>query len=148
MKLPSQPLWQCPACGEKFVTKNIWHSCGKFRLEDLFARSNPEVFALYKKLARLVKRCGPATIIPQKTRLVFQERVRFLSCMPRKSYLLCSFGMSRKLTNPRFHKITQYAPRWYGHEFRLASAADFDEEFMQWLRISYEVGQQKHLSKD
>ena len=28
----NQPLWTCPKCGAKFVTKNLWHSCGKATL--------------------------------------------------------------------------------------------------------------------
>ncbi len=145
MKPKQKALWQCPKCGEKFVTRNMWHSCGKFSLEALFARSEPRVFELYKRFAALAQSCGPVTIIPQKTRLVFQERVRFAGCVPRKSFLLCSFGFHRKRESPRFHKITQYAPLWYGHECRVTSEKDFDEEFMDWIRESYAVGQQKHL---
>jgi hypothetical protein len=147
MKPKLKDLWQCPKCGEKFVTKNMWHSCGKFSLEALFSRSEPHVFELYKKFAALVKSCGPVTIIPQKTRLVFQVRVRFAGCIPRKSYLLCAFGFSRRRQSPRFHKIVQYTPRWYGHECRVETEGDFDEEFMNWIREAYEVGQQKHLNK-
>jgi hypothetical protein len=144
--MKTKALWQCPACGEKFVTKNMWHSCGKFSLEDLFARSEPHVFEFYQDFAALVKSCGPVTIIPQKTRLVFQARVRFISCTPRKNYLLCSFGLSRKLASPRFHKITRYAPRWFGHEYRLTAKEELDDELIVWIRESYDVGQQKHLS--
>ena len=29
-------LWRCPKCGHRFVTRNIWHSCGHYRLADHF----------------------------------------------------------------------------------------------------------------
>ena len=32
------PLWTCIKCGNKFVTKNMWHSCGKYNLDDLFSK--------------------------------------------------------------------------------------------------------------
>ena len=79
-----RPLWRCPKCGARFVTRNMWHSCGKFTLETLFAKSEPQVLPLFKKFAALVRRCGRVTMIPQKTRVVFMDRVRFAGACPRK----------------------------------------------------------------
>jgi len=33
------PLWHCPTCGARLVSRNLWHSCGRFTLEALFAGS-------------------------------------------------------------------------------------------------------------
>lgn len=146
-KTPLKELWQCPRCGEKFISANMWHSCGKYSLEELFARSAPYVFQLYKKLEQLVQACGPVTIIPQRSRVVFQVRVRFAGAVPRKSHLLCSFGFSQRHNNTRFHKIEQYASHWYGHYCRIDKEEDLDDEFIAWLKEAYEVGEQKHLKK-
>ena len=94
---PKHPLWRCPKCGARFVTKNMWHSCGKYTLEALFSRSEPHVLPLFKKFAKMVKGCGPATMIPQKTRVVFMVRVRFAGAYPRKSYFLAGLALSRRL---------------------------------------------------
>jgi hypothetical protein len=138
-------LWQCPNCGEKFTSKNMWHSCGKFSLEALFARSEPRVFQLYKRFEQFVRSVGPVTVIPQKTRVVFQVRMRFAGAVPRKSYLLCHFIFSRRHDNPRFSKVNQYGPQSYEHLIRVEKMGDFDEEFVGWIREAYEVGEQKHL---
>ena len=142
-----RPLWRCPACGERFVTKNLWHSCGKHTLEELFARSEPHVLPLFKKFAKMVRACGPVRMIPQKTRVAFQVRVRFAGVYPRKSHLLCGFALPYRSTDPRFVKIEEYAPHFQGHLFRVASAADLDEQVQRWLRESYQVGAQRLLSK-
>jgi hypothetical protein len=63
-KIP--PLWQYPKCGERFVTRDMWHSCGTCTLEDLFACSEPHVFRLFNKFAEMVRACRRVTIIPQK----------------------------------------------------------------------------------
>ena len=34
-------LWVCPKCGARLVTRNLWHSCGHFTLEALFAGARP-----------------------------------------------------------------------------------------------------------
>jgi hypothetical protein len=141
-------LWQCPKCGEKFVTPNAWHSCGKYSLDALFAHSDPHVFKLYEKFEELVKTCGPITVIPQKSRIAFQMRVRFAGAIPRKSHLQCSFGFNRRHDHLRFYKIEQYGPHWYGHHCRIEKEEEFDDEFMNWIHEAYEVGQQKHLAKD
>ncbi len=125
----------------------MWHSCGRFSLEALFARSEPHVFQLYKRIEDLVRSCGPVTAIPQKSRIVFQVRVRFLGVVPRKSYLQCGFGFARRNENARFYKIEQYAPRWISHYCRIESEEQLDDEFMSWIREAYDVGRQQHLTK-
>ena len=123
----------------------MWHSCGRYSLEALFAGSEPHVFPLFRKFERMVRACGPVRRIPQKTRIVFQARIRFAGCVPRKSYLLGSFLLSRKLKHPRFVKIETYYPRLHGHQFKIASSADLDKDVARWLREAYAVGEQKHL---
>ena len=138
-------LWRCPKCGERFVTKNLWHSCGKYSLQELFSRSDPLVLKLFKKFARMARTCGPVKMIPQKTRAVFQVRMRFAGCYPRKSHLLCTVVLSRRLDVPRIVKTEVFAPHCILHQFRIYSENELDDEVQGWLYESYEVGKQKHL---
>jgi hypothetical protein len=143
-----KPLWRCPNCGERFVTRNMAHSCGRFPIENLFARSEPHVFRLYKKLARMIRKCGPVHIIPQKTRLVFQVRVRFAGITVRKSDFSLGLWFTRRYDHPRVERIEIITPRCYLHKFRIASESDLDVELQRWLRRAYLVGQQKHLDRE
>lgn len=140
MRSQLRPLWQCPKCGAKLVSKNMWHSCGQFSLEELFERSDPQVIRIFSRLAKMVRACGPVTITPQKTRVVFQVRVRFLAWMPRKSYLLCNFEFAHRRPNPRFRKFVTYAPLWHCHELRLDSVEQLDDQVAEWVREAYAVG--------
>ena len=148
MSAPSQlkELWRCPECGERFVTKNLWHSCGRFSLEQLFARSEPHVVELFNSFAKMVKKCGPVRTIPQKTRVAFQVRMRFVACYPRKSYLICTLILPRQLTSPRIAKVEHFSPQCILHFLHLRSQGDLDNELQQWLRESYQVGAQTHLN--
>ena len=141
------PLWLCPRCGAKLITRNMWHSCGNYTLGDLFAHSEPNVIQAFRKLAAMVRECGPVTVVPQKTRVVFQLRVRSLGCVPRRSYLLCTFEFTRRKPHPRFRKVTTYARLWHGHELRVDSREELDGEVRGWIRESYAVGEQRHLRK-
>ena len=148
VKLKKQrPLWRCPACGERFVTKNLWHSCGKHTLEELFARSEPQVLQLFKKFAKMVRACGPVRMIPRKTRVVFQVRVRFAGAVPRKSHLLANFALPYNANDSRFVKIEKYAPHFQTHTFRVSSERDLDKQVQRWLKESYEVGAQSFLQE-
>ncbi len=118
----------------------MWHSCGKFSLEDLFARSEPHVIKLFRKFARMVRACGPVHIIPQKTRVVFQVRVRFVGATPRKSHLICHFILPRKIDSERFHKIETFNPCCHAHYLRVNDDADLDGDVARWLKEAYEVG--------
>ena len=138
-----KPLWRCPQCGAQFVTANIWHSCGKYSLDDLFARSEPQVLKLFRKFAKLVRACGPVTMIPQKTRVVFQVRVRFAGCYPRKKYLVCAIALRQQLKSSRFIRTEKFGNRFVGHYFNVQSEADLDAELQSWLHQAYEVGAQQ-----
>lgn len=122
----------------------MWHSCGKISLDDLFAPSEPHVLKLFHKYANMVRASGPDVhMIPQKTRVVFQVRMRFAGATPRKSHLLCHFILPRKIDNERFYKIETFSPRCHAHYLRVNEEADLDRDVACWLKKAYEVGQQK-----
>ena len=124
------------------------HSCGRYRVEDLFARSDPHVFPMFQTLARLVRRCGPVTMIPQKTRVVFTVRMRFVNVTVRKSALRVGLILERRLPpDPRLETIETYAPRCHGNYFRIARADELDRTMQAWIREAYDSGTQKHFER-
>lgn len=86
-------------------------------------------------------------MIPQKTRVVFQVRVRYAGAYPRKSYLLCGFALPRRIHHPKLVSYTKYASHFQGHLFRIDSAKDLDADIKKWIREAYSVGAQEHLEK-
>ncbi|HEX9653386.1 MAG TPA: hypothetical protein VGA99_06725, partial [bacterium] len=97
--------------------------------------------------SEMVRACGPVTMIPQKTRVVFMVRVRFGGCVPRKSSLQCMVALPRIHEHPRFIKIESYSPTFHGHRFHVSTLDGLDDEVQGWLRESYTVGEQKHLQR-
>ena len=123
----------------------MWHSCGKHTVKDLFSRSEPQVLKLFEKFAGMVRRCGPVTMIPQKTRVVFMVRVRFAGAYRRKRFMLVGFALPRRLNSPRIKRIDEYAPHFIGHMMEIHSEEELDGELQGWLRESFAVGGQKFL---
>jgi hypothetical protein len=123
------------------------HSCGKFSLENLFARCDSNVRRLFDEFARLVRACGSVHMIPQKTRVVFQVRMRFAGATPRKSFLICHFVLRRRIDDDRFEKIETFSPRCHAHYLRVESQCDLNRDVARWLKEAYQVGEQKGLKE-
>jgi len=79
-------LWRCPKCGHRFITANIWHSCGHYRLADHFRGKPPALRETFDSYVAAARRNGPVTIYAQKTRIVMQSRVRFAGAVVRKDW--------------------------------------------------------------
>ena len=141
-------LWQCPECGERFTTPNQWHSCGQFRLDDLFAGGEPSTRRLFDRFVELVESCGPVKVIPQKTRIAFQARMRFAAIFPRKRYLRGHFVLACRRDEPFFDRIQRFSPRNHIHEFRLDNEKQLNQAFLDCVREAYKVGEQRHLDGD
>ena len=134
-----RPLWHCPKCGARLVTRNLWHSCGRFTLAALFPASAPGILAAARKYVVMLESLGDVQVLPQKTRLVAVARVRFAGLYPRKNDFLASFALHRWLASPRVVKTADYGPRWRTHFVRITSAADLDDELRAWLQESHDV---------
>ena len=132
-------VWVCPKCGARLVTRNLWHSCAQFTLEDLFAKASSDVLDLARKYVDLLYSLGDVQVIPQKTRLVCVARVRFAGLSPRKNGFRAAFALRRWLKSPRVVKTTDYGPKWRGHFVDIKTAADLDDELRLWLQESHDT---------
>ena len=121
----TRPLWTCPRCGHAFVTANIWHSCTNITLDDAFAGSAPAVREAFDRYVAMVERCGPVTVIAQKTRIVIMARVRFAGATVRRDRLIANFALTRDPGDPRF-RTERYNDRWIAHRFDLRTPSDLD----------------------
>lgn len=137
------PLWTCPACGHRFVTRNMSHSCGRHTIDEHFAGKPQEVRALFEALVRAARRVGPVNVYAQKTRIVFQTRGRFVAVTPRRHYLSGHLWLKRRRSHPSIHRIESLLDRDFVHNFRLTTADELDEPFQDLLREAYTVGTQE-----
>jgi len=145
---PASTMWTCPRCGHRFVSANMWHSCSRHTLDELFARAQPNVRASFDRFVELVERCGPVVVIPQKTRIVFMAQVRFGGAQVRRDRLLANVVLSRTVDHPRFRHET-FGPRWIAHRFELRDPVELDDPELQALFCeSYrDLGQRESLNR-
>jgi hypothetical protein len=138
-----KPLWACPHCGAKLVTKNMWHSCGNFSVDDLFGKCEPNVRKTFDALRKAVTATAKdVTVVPQKTRAVFQLRTRFISVYPRKDHLIAGFIFTEKLRDERFIRIEGPITGAYVHYARLHKPKDVDAALKGWIKATLPYGRQ------
>ncbi len=114
-------------------------------LDRHFIGRSPEVRKLFDAFAAAVHKCGPVTVIPEKTRITFQVRMSFAAVSARKDYLVGHFVFARQIINPRFGRVETISARNHVHHFRLRSVDEIDEQFRGWIRAAYAVGEQEQL---
>jgi hypothetical protein len=143
-----RPLWRCPRCQRRFANRNQSHSCGRHDLKTHFDGKPAEVRAIFDAVLKAIRRNGPVTVLPEKTRIAFHVRMSFAQLTPRVRWVEGHVVLARRLEHPRFRRIDTISPRNHVHHFRLSSLSDVDEAVKDWLTEAYAVGQQRHLKTD
>jgi hypothetical protein len=133
-------LWTCPKCGHAFVTANLWHSCGRFELDDHFRDRPPERRVTFDAFADAVTSCGPVTVYAQKTRIVCQVRVRFGSAYVRRRWIDVALWLRHREDHRCLIKVETYGPKVFMHVYRLENPADVDDGLRAHIAAAYVVG--------
>jgi len=133
----SKSLWRCPRCGHRFVTRNLWHACGRFPLARHFTGKPSVLRATFRRWAAIARACGPVTVYAQKTRIVIQARVRFAGAVVRGQWLDAGLWLKRRVRHPRVQRIEDFGRLGFGVHFRLTSPADIDRRLVAFMRAAY-----------
>jgi hypothetical protein len=145
----NKPLWICPKCKQKFVSKNLAHSCTQFTVDEFFRGNNPGLRSLYRKFVKFVRQCGPIYININKTRISFQAKIRFCGVSRvLTDSMLAGFLMDREIDNERITKIEFIPPVYYVHYVKLKAEKDLDKELLGWIKESYKMGMREHLVQE
>lgn len=142
--MPSKPpLWTCPRCGHRFVTKNLWHSCVRVPLTQHFRGKPVERKKTWDRWLAVARECGPVHAYAQKSRIVIMARVRFAGAVVRSSYLDAGLWLRRRAAHPLLRRVEDYGPLGVVHHFRLVAPTDIDAPLQALVREAYRVGTQE-----
>ena len=132
-------LWTCPKCRHAFVTRNLWHSCVRIPVRSHFRGSAASLYPVYRAWAALARGCGPVTIYAQKTRIVFQARVRFAGVTVRARHIHTHLWLRRRVEHPRLVRMESFGRLGYGAHFRLERPQDIDADLASLMREAYDL---------
>ncbi len=139
-------MWTCPDCGREFANRNQTHTCAPLRdLADHLDGKPPEIAEIVTRFIAAAERCGPVTVLPEKTRIALAARMSFAALMPLTRWVDGHVVLARRREDPRFTRIETFSPRNHLHAFRLSAPGEVDEQVASWLAEAYDVGMQRHL---
>ena len=133
------PLWRCPRCGHRFVTKNSWHSCSRHAVAEHFKGKPRQLRRTFDRFCALAKECGPLTVYAQKTRIVIQARVRFGGAVVRKDWIDAGLWLKRTASHPRLVRTETFGKAGYGLHFRLEEPEDVDRALARLICEAYKT---------
>lgn len=103
---------------------------------------------LFHRFIAQVEAIGPFTYAVSKTTITLKGvRRGFAGARPFAGGLRGYFDLQREVSDPRIVSVAPYTKRLFVHQFRVASAAQLDDEFAGWLTEAYAVGAGAHLRR-
>ncbi|MFO1184311.1 MAG: DUF5655 domain-containing protein [Bauldia sp.] len=108
-------------------------------MDDLFAKSEPGVRAIYDAVLKAAKRFGPVRAEEKKTSIHLVAKTGFAGVHPRKSALLLNIRSAAPIGDKRFRKVEQVSANRYHNEMLLTSAAEVDDQVVAWLKAAYDL---------
>lgn len=89
----------------------------------------------------MVGRCGPYTLVANKTNIGFMVVVRFVGVTAiSERGMSMNFWLKERIESPRFAKVDYFLHRDWIYRLRITSLDQLDDEVQGWLCRSYEVG--------
>jgi Domain of unknown function (DUF5655) len=105
------------------------------------------VVALYRRFIELAEACGPFRYAVAKTAISLKgSRRGFAGASPKKASLDGYFDLQRRVQDTRIRRSSPYTKRLFVHHFRVIAMHELDDQFLEWLREAYAVGEGAHLA--
>jgi hypothetical protein len=107
-----------------------------------------QVVALYGRFIELAEACGPFSYAVTKTAISLKgSRRGFAGVTPSQTSLSGYLDLQRRVEDPRIRRSSPYTKRLFVHHFRIVAPSELDDEFAEWLREAYAVGEGAHLAQ-
>lgn len=108
-------------------------------VNELFKKSDPEIFEIYQKLVKQISTAGKIIIEPKKTSIHIKNESAFLGVHPKMKWLDLNIVTEQPLKSSRITKIEQVSKHRYHNEIRLIDRRQVDRELLGWLKESYKL---------
>jgi hypothetical protein len=104
-----------------------------------FTRSDPEVFATYRRLLKAARALGRVAEEPKKTSIHLVRDTAFAGVATRRSSLILTLKSAKDVRSPRIEKREQASAHRWHLQVRLQTPADVDRQLTAWLTAAYDL---------
>lgn len=138
--------WVCEKCGRRFARVGQGHVCEIWSPQDHLGGKPELSIRLYERFVQLVGECGPFEYVVTKTGIGFRgPRRAFAGATPTPKGLKGYMDLTYAVDDPRFTRVNPYTKRLFVHGFLITREDQLDDQFADWIRDAYAVGQGDHL---
>lgn len=115
-------------------------------VEDHLAGQPAHSVEMYRRFVSMVEQCGPFSYSVAKTTITFKgSRRGFAGARPTRRGLSVYLDLQRVVEDRRVISVSPYTSRLFVHQVRPVTLDDLDEQFHEWVREAYAVGQGAHM---
>jgi len=123
------------------------HSCGDYSVEGFLKGRTERGKELFWYFVNEVSEIGPVALHPVKTRVALMVEVRFAAVNKiGRDFIEGHLWLKERKDCERFFKIEQLNNDFI-HHFRISDESEIDDEFRQCMKMSYAIGERKHVKK-
>lgn len=108
-------------------------------VEQHFAKSSPDVRAIYDRILTAAKKWGSVEEDPKKTSIHLNRSTAFAGIATRKDALVLTVKSKTDLESKRITKHERASANRWHLEIRLTEPKSVDAELLRWLRASYDM---------
>jgi hypothetical protein len=102
-----------------------------------FERSEPQVYAVYDKIVKAARACGPVGEDPKKTSIHLTRRTAFAGVATRKTALVLTLKASSDIQSDKIIKHEQASANRWHLNVKLEHPRDVDATVIGWIKQAY-----------
>ena len=141
-------MWKCPKCGAEFVQQNLSHSCGDYTVGTFLQGKSDRSIELFWYFIDAWRLVGNIKLHPVKTSVSLLVEVRFCRINRLKANsIIGHLWLKQKIDSKKFFNVETFGLSNHIHHFEIKDESFIDDEFLKYMRMSYEVGQGKHRTR-
>ena len=131
--------WTCPRCDREFARARQSHTCLPGNSVDATFRSRPpEQREIYDAIMRALKPLGPVHADAVQVGVFLKSDRKLAELRPKTKWLACTLWLDRAIDDPRIARTFHWATTGCVIEVKLRTAADVDDQFVEWLTEAYD----------
>jgi hypothetical protein len=114
-------------------------NAGTPSIQQHFAKSSPDIRAIYDVILVTARKWGRLEEDPKKTSIHLNRSTAFAGIATRKDALILTLKSKTDIESKRISKHERASANRWHLEIRLTSPAHVDAELIRWLRASYDM---------
>ena len=106
-----------------------------------FDRTEPQVHAVYDRIVKAARACGPVGEDPKKTSIHLTRRTAFAGVATRKTAIILTLKAASDIKDERIVKHEQASTNRWHLNVKLEHPRDVDATVVRWIKQAYELAE-------